>query len=119
MASPDKLGKNFKTISIECKNGHEVARYRKPKSEWGHRTHKLWLLLERINMLSTEPPLVVYDEKTKQDRLEIPELDTPIMCGNKDCKLYDKCQLEIGRIAMVGGTVALKLNENNLRPTKG
>jgi len=105
---PDRLGNNFKSIKIECQNGHEVARYRKPKSEWGHRTHKLWLLAERINRLETLPPILQDD-----DTLKIPETDTQINCGNRDCKL------EIGRIGIVQGTVALILNERNLKPTKG
>ena len=54
----------FKTITIDCKAGHEVARYRKPRSEQGHRTHKLWLLEERIGRLTTEPPILVENPKT-------------------------------------------------------
>ncbi len=110
---PAKLGRDFKTIKITCDNGHEVARYRKPKVEWGHRTHKLWLLEERIGSLTTEPPIYVPDEKTGEMGLEIPPTGTPITCG------AEGCELEVGTIAPVKGVVALVLNESNLRPTKG
>lgn len=110
---PAKLGNDFKTIKIKCQGGHEVARYRKPRSEWGHRTHKLWFILERFNRLETEPPILVADPKTHENMLAIPETGTSITCGDRSC------ELEIGRIGIVGGTAALVLNENNLLPTKG
>jgi len=111
---PAKLGKDFKTIRINCVNGHEVARYRKPRVEWGHRTHKLWLVAERINRLVTEPPLLVPDPAAAGgERLDIPELGTPINCGDQTCALH------IGTIAMIKGTVALELEQANLAPTKG
>lgn len=109
---PMRLDRNFKTIKVECLNGHEVARYRKPKPEWGHRTHKLWLVEERIGRLSTEPPILVEDANG-QPTLDIPAIDTPIMCGDKNCTLH------IGTIAMVKGTVAIELEKPNLKPTKG
>lgn len=105
---PDKLGNKFKTIEITCNNGHEVAQYRKPRSEWGNRTHKLWLIDERIKRLSTQPPLIDDDGE-----LDIPPTDTDILCGK------DGCELNIGKIGPVLGKVALILNESNLRPTKG
>lgn len=110
---PKKLGNNFKTIEITCKKGHEVAKYRKPRAEWGERTHKLWLVSERIGALTTEPPILQQDPKTQQDILVVPETGTEIRCGHAECSLI------VGHIAMVGGSVALKLAENNLRPTKG
>jgi hypothetical protein len=109
---PKKLGK-FKTIKIQCLEGHEVARYRKPLNESGHRTHKLWLLEERIGRLSTKPPLLKLDTKTQESVLDVPETGTAIMCGGEDCTL------KIGQIGMVGGTVALVLEETSLRPTRG
>jgi hypothetical protein len=110
---PKKLGNEFKTIKITCVDGHEVARYRKPKSEWGHRTHKLWLLQERLARLSTTPPILVEDQKSREDKLDIPPTDTSIECGEEGCSL------EVGKIAMVLGTVAMVLNERNLKPTRG
>ena len=110
---PNKLGNNFKTIKITCKQGHEVAKYRKPKTEWGERTHKLWLIPERLGELCTEPPILQGDPKTREEKLVIPPTDTEIHCGDP------RCNLVVGHIAMVGGTVALKLAENNLKPTKG
>lgn len=110
---PKKLDKDFKTVKVVCDEGHEVARYRKPKAEWGHRTHKLWLVQERIGRLSTEPPILVEDEKTHAEILDIPDVDTPIYCGDKNCSL------QVGTIAMIKGTVAIELTEQNLKPTKG
>lgn len=110
---PKRLGNKFETIRITCKAGHEVARYRKPRPEWGNRTHKLWLVQERLGRLSTQPPIVVEDPKTGADTLDIPPTGTEIQCGNPDCGLV------VGNIAMVGGTVALQLEESNLKPTKG
>jgi hypothetical protein len=110
---PDKLGRDFKSIEIKCKNGHEVAKYRKPKSEWGQRTHKLWLLEERLARLSTEPPILVKDPQTGEVALDIPETGTRIDCGQ------ETCTLDVGEIKLVHGVVALELNKNNLRPTKG
>lgn len=110
---PKRLGRDFKTIKVECSAGHEVARYRKPRSEWGERTHKLWLIEERLTKLATEPPILGTDQETDKQALDIPETGTAIHCGN------DKCPLEIGKIAMVQGTVAIKLNPQNLKPTKG
>lgn len=109
---PQRLGK-FKTIKIECRNGHEVARYRKPLAESGHRTHKLWLLPERIGRLATEPPILVENPQTRQEELRIPAQNTNVTCG------AEGCDLEVGTIGMVKGTVALVLNERNLKPTKG
>jgi hypothetical protein len=109
---PGKLGTDFKTIKITCQNGHEVARYRKPRAEWGHRTHKLWLVAERINRLVTEPPIIVPDEQSEMT-LDIPELGTKIQCGEQDCVL------QVGTIALVKGTVALELDKSNLKPAKG
>jgi len=110
---PPRPLKDFKTIKIECKNGHRVAEYRKPKSEWGHRTHKLWLLRERIKDLAISPPILVFDEKEQDEVLDIPPNETKIFCANPECGL------EIGDIQMVMGQVAIKLNERNLKPTKG
>lgn len=108
---PARLGRDFKTIKVRCHNGHEVARYRKPKSEWGQRTHKLYLVSERIVRLTTEPPLFLPEELDIVDPL--PPNDTPIICGDPEC------DLGIGKIDMVHGTVALVLNHGNLQPTKG
>lgn len=110
---PTKLGRDFKTIKVKCSEGHEVARYRKPKGEWGHRTHKLWLVAERINSLLTEPPILVEDPVSDSPKLDIPDLGTQIRCGNPDCDLV------VGKIAMVKGTVAIELEASNLQPTKG
>lgn len=109
---PGKLGNDFKTIRVHCNSGHEVARYRKPRAEWGHRTHKLWLVAERINRLVTEPPILVPDGEGSET-LDIPELGTQIYCGDENCALH------IGTIALVKGTVALELEKPNLAPTKG
>jgi len=111
--APKRLDRDFKTIRIICNEGHEVARYRKPKAEWGHRTHKLWLIEERLGRLSTQPPIIVEDEETHEQSLEIPALDSPIYCGDKNC------ELQVGTIAMIKGTVAIELVEQNLKPTKG
>lgn len=108
---PKKLGNDFKTIKIKCVNDHEVARYRKPRAEWGHQTHKLWLVEERLGKLVTEPPIL--QTVDGEPRLSIPELDTEIVCGSPGC------ELQIGQIAMVKGTVAIELKKTNLRPTKG
>ena len=110
---PKRLGNEFKTIKIDCKNGHEIARYRKPKSESGHRTHKIWLVIDRINRLETRPPILVTDPETQEDMLAIPPTNTLVECG------AEGCGLEIGTIQMVLGTIAIKLNESNLKPTKG
>lgn len=110
---PKRLGNDFKTIRVHCNNGHEVARYRKPRSEWGERTHKLWLVEERLGRLVTEPPILGENEKTQEPELTVPPLGVPVVCG------ADGCRLEIGTIKMVGGTVALVLNKGNLQPTKG
>lgn len=110
---PKRLGNEFKTIKIVCKNDHEVARYRKPKEEWGHRTHKLWLIQERIGRLVTEPPILVEDQDNGEDKLDIPPTGTSVKCGERECPL------EVGKIAMVLGTVALELTKKNLKPTKG
>lgn len=109
---PNKLGRDFKTIKIQCVEGHKVAQYRKPKSEWGHRTHKLWLVEERLGKLTTEPPILVEDNGGER-RLNIPETGTPIYCG------AEGCDLEVGEIALIKGTVALELNKSNIKPTKG
>ncbi len=110
---PKRLGNDFKTIDIDCISGHKVARYRKPREEWGHRTRKLWLIEERIGRLRTEPPLLQWDDDARREVLQVPPSGTLINCGEH------VCDLEIGVIEMVQGTVALKLNKGNLRPTKG
>ncbi len=110
---PDKLGRDFHTIKVKCNAGHEVARYRKPKSEWGNQTHKLWLIPERIGSLVTEPPLLVDDPQTGEQKLSIPENGTVIACG------AEGCALDVGTINPVHGVVALVLNKANLQRTKG
>ncbi len=109
---PKRLGNDFKTIEIKCDNGHKVAQYRKPRSEWGERTHKLWLVEDRIKMLRTEPPILVFD-KQDNSSLVIPETGTPISCGDLACELI------VGEIGLVHGAAALVLDKRNLQPTKG
>ena len=105
---PKRIGSDFKTVRVVCNRGHEVAKYRKPRAEWGEQTHKLWLVPERLGRLVTEPPIL-----DSAGDLNIPDTGELICCGAPECNL------EIGKIAMVKGTVALVLNKSNIRRTKG
>lgn len=109
---PKRLGNDFKTIDVVCRKGHEVAQYRKPRSEWGERTHKLWLVEERIKRLKTVPPILIADGQGDTS-LQIPPTGTEIFCGNPEC------QLMVGEIGLVAGAAALVLEKRNLHPTKG
>ncbi len=108
---PKRLGNDFKTIRVKCAEGHEVARYRKPRSEWGNKTHKLWLVPDRIARLVTVPPILVGDGGDQH--LDVPETGTSLRCGTEECAR------QIGEIALVQGTPAIVLNKPDLMPTKG
>lgn len=110
--APKRLGTDSKTVKVKCPSGHEVARYRKPRAEWGERTHKLWLIGERLGRLSTEPPILIDDDKGTP-RVDIPETGTEIKCGDPSCHLV------IGEIAIVKGTPAIELTREIMRQTKG
>lgn len=104
---PKKLGTSFKTIEIKCINNHKVALYRKPKAEWGERTHKLWLIQERLKQLNVTPS--IFEDNT----LNIPPIGTEIICKHQGCGL------PIGKIEMIKGHVAIELIKKNIQRTKG
>jgi hypothetical protein len=109
---PKKLGNDLKTIRVKCPDGHEVARYRKPRAEWGERTHKLWLIQERLGRLSTEPPILI-DSENGEKIVETPDNGTKIYCGSENCSRL------IGEIAVIKGTPAIELVREIMKQTKG